>query len=993
MLLFLYTVFIVPLESIMHFVLENTLLLTNNPTLALIGVSLVVTIGSLPLYHIAEKWQDREREIGEKLKPKLTEFKQMFSGATLNAYTNTLYRQNRYHPIFALRSIVGLLIQIPFFFAAYHLLSNYAPFNGVETLLFKNLAQADGWFFSINVMPFIMTAINLLSATIYGSKLDKKAKIQLYGIALLFLVVLYNSPSGLLFYWTMNNLFSLLKNVGYNLFYKDGKVGKSKKTYKARAYKKWFVQLDKALPNGWIITLFLFFAITLTSLIAPLYEASSKTVFLAVALASISLLITAFSLAVSSFVRKDSLLSAILFWTTITAVFAIIMYTASQMSTGLKGLSFEYSIPLLFGITLFHIVVAVAGKIGSFLQRKEAVPLYKPSLFFFLALSVAAAALLLIPALSLLATGGVSDFTESLSHYLNYLFMWFFVAVTLFSLIYAYIPLRWKTILTLFLTIIALYATANIFLFPASYGEMSHFVFKENIGRINYSFLSNFSVGLLIIAIVSLLPTFKNGQKYVFYTLNIVAIAFLALAIKESFHFSHKRNGIIKTAAATTLTPQFTFSKTGKNVVIVMLDRFIGSYVPESIKLIPGLDEKLDGFTWYKESLSPSNVTIGGEPSIMGGWDYNIHRMHNTRHSTSLFDKLDESTRILPYNFGKAGYKTTMVMPPLPWRKRDNTRYIENVSYISDLEGKYSNLWLREKNISIKRANISAKLLMFSLFSAAPTSARPAIYDDGNWLLSATYKKAITMKDDRVVRYENNASRIQEAIDTWSAIYYLPQISQTTDDQQPHFYYMSNLFPHKPYITSQNFDIEPNGEVEYPKSVLDSFGGDVYALQHLYTDAAVLNLITKWFDWMKQECVYDNTRIILVSDHGRWVHSPSFDRQKLPFSKVKKGNMPTTFNNLVMVKDFNQRGIMQVDSTFMTTADIPHIALEGIIQGENPYTGNPIAPPADKFPFYLYNISWQFEHLQKDSYRINEAYKIDKPSIFTTGNWSLYDDK
>ena len=33
----------------------------------------------------------------------------------------------------------------------------------------------------------------------------------------LFLVLLYDSPSGLVFYWTLNNLFSLVKNIFYKL--------------------------------------------------------------------------------------------------------------------------------------------------------------------------------------------------------------------------------------------------------------------------------------------------------------------------------------------------------------------------------------------------------------------------------------------------------------------------------------------------------------------------------------------------------------------------------------------------------------------------------------------------------------------------------------------------------------------------------------------------------------------------------------------------------
>ena len=38
-----------------------------------------------------------------------------------------------------------------------------------------------------------------------------------YWMALIFLVLLYDSPAGLVFYWTLNNLFSLIKNIFYKL--------------------------------------------------------------------------------------------------------------------------------------------------------------------------------------------------------------------------------------------------------------------------------------------------------------------------------------------------------------------------------------------------------------------------------------------------------------------------------------------------------------------------------------------------------------------------------------------------------------------------------------------------------------------------------------------------------------------------------------------------------------------------------------------------------
>lgn len=42
-------------------------------------------------------------------------------------------------------------------------------------------------------------------------------------MALFFLVFLYTSPSGLVFYWTLNNLFSLVKTIFYKLKH-PGKV-------------------------------------------------------------------------------------------------------------------------------------------------------------------------------------------------------------------------------------------------------------------------------------------------------------------------------------------------------------------------------------------------------------------------------------------------------------------------------------------------------------------------------------------------------------------------------------------------------------------------------------------------------------------------------------------------------------------------------------------------------------------------------------------------
>ena len=130
----------------------------------------------------------------------------------LSAY----YRQNNYHPLYALRSLFALFIQIPFFIAAYQLLSELPALKETSFLFLKDLGSPDKLVtigsISLNILPVIMTVINIAASAVYTKGLELKEKLTLYLTAFLFLILLYNSPSGLVLYWTLNNIFSLFKN-------------------------------------------------------------------------------------------------------------------------------------------------------------------------------------------------------------------------------------------------------------------------------------------------------------------------------------------------------------------------------------------------------------------------------------------------------------------------------------------------------------------------------------------------------------------------------------------------------------------------------------------------------------------------------------------------------------------------------------------------------------------------------------------------------------
>jgi len=218
---FLFTIIIYPITQILEFSFNLSQKLFRETGISVIFISLTTSVLCLPLYTIAEKWQQHERKITKNLKSKIDKIKAVYKGDERYMILSTYYRQNHYHPIYALRGSFGLFIQIPFFIAAYSYLSHLELLKNVPFFFIRDLGSPDALFsikgFAINLLPFVMTFINCLSGTIYTKNLPVQDKIQLYGMAGIFLILLYNSPAALVMYWTMNNVFSLLKNIYYRL--------------------------------------------------------------------------------------------------------------------------------------------------------------------------------------------------------------------------------------------------------------------------------------------------------------------------------------------------------------------------------------------------------------------------------------------------------------------------------------------------------------------------------------------------------------------------------------------------------------------------------------------------------------------------------------------------------------------------------------------------------------------------------------------------------
>lgn len=141
---FLYNIFIYPIE----FILETSFYFFKVYTkssyiVSIFFISLVVNFISLPLYNIAERWQQKERDIQNKMKPMIDNIKAVFKGDQRYLLIRTCQRINGYKTIYAFRGTLGLLIQIPFFIAAYHFMNNLDGLEFAQFGYITNLAKPD----------------------------------------------------------------------------------------------------------------------------------------------------------------------------------------------------------------------------------------------------------------------------------------------------------------------------------------------------------------------------------------------------------------------------------------------------------------------------------------------------------------------------------------------------------------------------------------------------------------------------------------------------------------------------------------------------------------------------------------------------------------------------------------------------------------------------------------------------------------------------------
>jgi hypothetical protein len=438
----------------------------------------------------------------------------------------------------------------------------------------------------------------------------------------------------------------------------------------------------------------------------------------------------------------------------------------------------------------------------------------------------------------------------------------------------------------------------------------------------------NIAFMLAVIFLVFFL-LYKNRQKLLLVSLSVILCALCGISMVNSYTIQREfsRLTAIREASGSvetsSITPILHLSTQGKNIVVIMLDRALSGFLPEILAEKPQLRETYAGFTYYPNTISYSGFTLMGVPPLFGGYEYTPEEI-NRRDKEPLVQKHNEALLLLPRIFSEKGFNTAVTDPP--WANYSwisDTRIYNSYPAIKTYNTKqrYTDIWLSNNKftgLSLKSNLLIRNFLWLSFFKISPLVLRDIIYDNGVWL-----------------SLDQQGIDFTSVIDTYSVLDYLPELTMIQNTSQDNFFFLVNELTHEPAFL-QAPDYTPVLEVT-------DRGNTKYAdIVNYPVNAAAIRMLGEWFEFLKQNHTYDNTRIIITSDHGAGINLGIFPGgDGLPFLREE-------YNPLLLVKDFNAgTEPLVTDGTFMTQADVPTLALSGVIQNPvNPFTGKPVSSAA-----------------------------------------------
>lgn len=238
------------LETILKWIMEVINKVVHNWGVSIIIMTILIKLAMFPMTRNQSMSTLKMQEIQPKVQAVQTKYKD--NPQRMQQEMAKVYQEVGYNPM---SGCLPMLVQFLILWSMYNLFNNYFEFRGSSFIphWIEDLSSGDSiYVFKFNIPFFgnhlrILPLIYLASQLLFGKitnmggtagaagSSQAQMKMMMYGMPILFFVLFYNAPSGLLLYWTVSNIFQMVQQVIINKAMKSKKAEiASKKNRKSK---------------------------------------------------------------------------------------------------------------------------------------------------------------------------------------------------------------------------------------------------------------------------------------------------------------------------------------------------------------------------------------------------------------------------------------------------------------------------------------------------------------------------------------------------------------------------------------------------------------------------------------------------------------------------------------------------------------------------------------------------------------------------------------
>jgi YidC/Oxa1 family membrane protein insertase len=199
----------VPVSKLLLWLLRSINTVVQNFGITILLLATIVRLALHPLNMSSMK----SMRAMQKLQPEMERLKDKYKDnpTALNTATMALYKENGVNPA---GGCLPMVLQMPLFFAMYAVISNAIDLRQAPFVAWiHDLSAPDQLFvvmgLPIRVLPLLMAGTGFLSQRFTPT--DPRQAPTMYMMNAVMLVIFYNLPSGLVFYWTVMNVLTAVQ--------------------------------------------------------------------------------------------------------------------------------------------------------------------------------------------------------------------------------------------------------------------------------------------------------------------------------------------------------------------------------------------------------------------------------------------------------------------------------------------------------------------------------------------------------------------------------------------------------------------------------------------------------------------------------------------------------------------------------------------------------------------------------------------------------------